>query len=51
MTYPDTIKKPPQASECLIGAPDFWPDRVWVWYINALKFKFFNGIDGITCHQ
>ena len=26
MTYSDTIKKLPQASECLMGVSDFWPD-------------------------
>ena len=24
--YADTITKLPQASECLMSAPDFWPD-------------------------
>ena len=32
MTDADIIRKLPQASECLINAPDFWPDTLTTGY-------------------
>ena len=52
--YADTITELPQASECLMSAPDFWTDSdtsAGYGTRTLSELIFFYGIDGVTCHQ
>ena len=51
MPYADTITEQPQASECLMSRPDFWPDTSAGYGTKTLLIFCFDGIDGVTCHQ